>query len=78
MEKSSYKDVVNILENVLISCGICHQTKEDLGSIKVIGMNKSSTQPALKATYEEVPKRMISSTTECNKLGKKKVRNQMM
>lgn len=74
IENSSYKDVLNTLERLLISCGITYQVHEEPNRSKAIGMNKCSTQPTLKTTYEEVPKRMISSSTECNKNFKKKMR----
>lgn len=72
IENSSYRDLVNILERLVISCGVLRQ--EEPNRPKVFLMNKCSTQPTLKTTYEEVPKRLIFSSTECNKVCKKKLR----
>lgn len=74
IENSSYKDVLNTLERLLMSCGIAYHAQEEPHRSKAIGMNKCSTQPTLKTTYEEVPKRMISSSTDCNRILKKKMR----
>lgn len=74
IDNTSYKDVLGILEMILMSCGTAYHTNELSKHSKIIGMNKCNTQPTLKATYEEVPKRMISSSTDCNKFYKKKTR----
>lgn len=72
IENSSYKGVLNILERLVMSCGVV--LREEPNRSKVFSMNKCSTQPTLKTTYEEVPKRMICSSTECNKVCKRKMR----
>lgn len=74
IDGSSYKDVLNVIERILVSCGKAYPSRDELSRLKIIGMNKCSTQPTLKTTYEEVPKRMISSSTDCNKIYKKKMR----